>query len=646
MTIQYYKVLLMLLLLSILSGCSGGSSDKETVDEEPAATESPAEDPPAEDPPSEDPPAEEPPAEEPPATPGAAQDFTLIFEATKIFRFDWTDAEGATHYHLLENPDGNSGFSPVAENIPQGSGTLALEVPLFARTNAQYLLRACNSDGEKEQCSDSDLLSVSDSLAASIGYFKASNTDPRDAFGFSISLSADGLILAVGADREDSDATGTNGNQSDNSAKDSGAVYVFTRVNGAWEQQAYLKSSNTNAGEQFGSSVSLSADGRTLAVGANAGDFAAFGFASDQSENGADYAGTVYIFTQEDGVWTQQAYLKASNADTFDRFGTSVSLSADGDTLAVGADSEDSGATGTNGEQDDNSAENSGAVYVFSREDEAWLQQAYIKASNTDLGDFFGATVSLSADGQTLAVGANHESSSSSDINGDQSDNSASAAGAVYVFSQSEGSWVQQAYVKASNTDARDFFGTSVSLSADGHTLAVGAFFEDSNAIGIDGDQADNSAIDSGAVYVFARVNDAWEQQAYLKASNTEETNLGSGDSFGGSISISADGNTLAVGADREESSATGANGDQLNNEATFAGAAYVFIRVNEAWVQQAYLKASNTEALDFFGSFVSLSADGNTLAVVADSEDSSATGINGDQADNSAEWSGAIYVY
>ncbi|WP_444927882.1 histidine kinase [Microbulbifer sp. TRSA002] len=636
MTIQYYKVLLMLLLLSILSGCSGGSSDKETVDEEPAATESPAEDPPAEDPPAED----------PPAAPGVVQNFTLSFEATKIFRFDWTDAEGATHYHLLENPDGSSGFIPVAENIPQGNGTLALEVPLFARTNAQYLLRACNSDGEKEQCSDSDLLSVSDSLVASIGYFKASNTGSVDNFGFSISLSADGLILAVGADREDSGATGTNGDQSDNSAKDSGAVYVFTRVNGAWEQQAYLKASNTNAGDQFGSSVSLSADGRTLAVGANAGDFGILGFASDQSENGADFAGAVYIFTQEDEVWTQQAYLKASNADTFDRFGTSVSLSADGDTLAVGADSEDSGATGANGEQDDNSAENSGAVYVFSREDEAWLQQAYIKASNTDLGDFFGATVSLSADSQTLAVGANHESSSSSDINGDQSDNSASTAGAVYVFSQSEGSWVQQAYVKASNTDARDQFGTSVSLSADGHTLAVGAFFEDSSAIGIDGDQTDNSAIDSGAVYVFARVNDAWAQQAYLKASNTEEPNLGFGDSFGGSISISADGNTLAVGAYREESSAAGVNGDQLNNEATFAGAAYVFTRVNEAWVQRAYLKASNTEARDFFGSFVSLSADGNTLAVGADSEDSSAIGVNGDQNDNSAERSGAIYVY
>ncbi|XZZ37410.1 histidine kinase [Microbulbifer sp. TRSA002] len=626
----------MLLLLSILSGCSGGSSDKETVDEEPAATESPAEDPPAEDPPAED----------PPAAPGVVQNFTLSFEATKIFRFDWTDAEGATHYHLLENPDGSSGFIPVAENIPQGNGTLALEVPLFARTNAQYLLRACNSDGEKEQCSDSDLLSVSDSLVASIGYFKASNTGSVDNFGFSISLSADGLILAVGADREDSGATGTNGDQSDNSAKDSGAVYVFTRVNGAWEQQAYLKASNTNAGDQFGSSVSLSADGRTLAVGANAGDFGILGFASDQSENGADFAGAVYIFTQEDEVWTQQAYLKASNADTFDRFGTSVSLSADGDTLAVGADSEDSGATGANGEQDDNSAENSGAVYVFSREDEAWLQQAYIKASNTDLGDFFGATVSLSADSQTLAVGANHESSSSSDINGDQSDNSASTAGAVYVFSQSEGSWVQQAYVKASNTDARDQFGTSVSLSADGHTLAVGAFFEDSSAIGIDGDQTDNSAIDSGAVYVFARVNDAWAQQAYLKASNTEEPNLGFGDSFGGSISISADGNTLAVGAYREESSAAGVNGDQLNNEATFAGAAYVFTRVNEAWVQRAYLKASNTEARDFFGSFVSLSADGNTLAVGADSEDSSAIGVNGDQNDNSAERSGAIYVY
>ncbi|MDW8373921.1 MAG: FG-GAP repeat protein, partial [Planctomycetota bacterium] len=73
----------------------------------------------------------------------------------------------------------------------------------------------------------------------------------------------------------------------------------------------------------------------------------------------------------------------------------------------------------------------------------------------------------------------------------------------VYVFVRSGGVWSQQAYIKASNTGADDWFGYSVALSADGNTLAVGAPYEESNATGIGGNQNDNSAADSGAVYLF-----------------------------------------------------------------------------------------------------------------------------------------------
>ncbi|WP_299585455.1 hypothetical protein [uncultured Microbulbifer sp.] len=109
-----------------------------------------------------------------PAKPGQAKDLTLSFEAVKIFRFNWTDTEGASHYHLLENTDGVSGFSPVAENISQGSETLALEIEaaLYDRTNAQYMLQACIGEGAQEQCSDSGILSVSDALVDSIGHLK------------------------------------------------------------------------------------------------------------------------------------------------------------------------------------------------------------------------------------------------------------------------------------------------------------------------------------------------------------------------------------------------------------------------------------------------------------------------------------------
>ena len=233
-------------------------------------------------------------------------------------------------------------------------------------------------------------------------------------------------------------------------------------------------------------------------------------------------------------------------------------------------------------------------------------------------------------DGNTLAVGSELEDSAATGVNGDQSDNSADFSGAVYVFERSNGTWQQQAYVKASNTDAEHRFGSAVSLSQDGNLLAVGAEGENSAATGINGDQNDRSASNAGAVYLFERSNGTWQQQAYVKASNT-----GEGDNFGSSVSVSQDGDLLAVGAPRENGAARGVNGEQINSPTlSSSGAAYVFKRSSGIWSQQAYLKASNTDLGDLFGSGIGLSADGSTLAVGAIQEKSTATGVNGDQND------------
>ncbi len=347
------------------------------------------------------------------------------------------------------------------------------------------------------------------------------------------------------------------------------------------------------------------------------------------------------MFTRAGGVWSQQAYVKASNTGAQDMFGYSVTLSSDGNTLAVGAYGEASNATGINGNQADNSAASAGAVYVFTRAGGAWSQQAFIKASNTGAGDLFGNSVHVSSDGNTLAVGAVYESSNATGINGNQADDSAAKSGAAYVFTRTAAAWSQQAYVKASNTEAQDNFGMSLALSSDGNTLAVGARSESSNATGINGNQADNSAPYSGAAYVFTRAGGAWSQQTYIKASNT-----GQGDWFGQSVALSGDGNTLAVGAVEESSNATGINGNQADNSASGSGVVYVFTRAGSAWSQQAYVKASNTGGNDFFGHPLALSGDGNTLAVGGPLEASNATGINGNQADNSAQNAGAVYLY
>jgi hypothetical protein len=501
----------------------------------------------------------------------------------------------------------------------------------------RYRLSACNDGG----CTPSADIGIANAMLNAIVYAKASNTGAQDRFGWAVSLSSDGQTLAVGAPDESSNATGIDGNQANEAAPSSGAVYVFVRSSTTWSQQAYIKASNAGANDAFGTAVSLSADGNWLAIGASNEASSASGVNGDQADNTAPGSGAVYVFYRQGSTWGQQAYLKASNTDSNDRFGETLSLSAQGNTLAIGARGESSGAAGVNGDQADNTSAFSGAAYVFVRDGAAWTQQAYIKPSNTGLNDQFGWQVSLSGDGATLAVGAWGEDSSATGIDGDQADNTSGQSGAVYVFVRQGSMWTQQAYIKASNAASNDQFGIAVSLSTDGNTLAVSADGEDSSAVGVGGDQTDNLGSASGAVYVFARQGSTWSQQAYIKASNAETS-----DRFSSQVSLSADGNTLAAGAVREGSVAVGINGTQVDNTAPFSGAVYLFARQGSTWSQRSFIKASNTNAGDTFGRGIDLSDDGSTLAVGAYSESSGASGINGDQADNSAPRSGAVYLY
>jgi hypothetical protein len=194
--------------------------------------------------------------------------------------------------------------------------------------------------------------------------------------------------------------------------------------------------------------------------------------------------------------------------------------------------------------------------------------------------------------------------------------------------------WTQQAYLKPSNSGG--FFGYHRMVAVSGDMVAVGAAYEASSATGVNGDSHSNGAGNSGAVYVFARTGTSWSPHAYLKASNT-----GAEDQF---CRVALSGRMLVVGAAREGSNATGINGNQLNNSAGNAGAAYIFEQEGTNWRQRAYLKASNTGAGDEFGYAVALS--GSTLLVGAPGEDSNATGVNGNQNNNSATDSGAVYVF
>ena len=228
----------------------------------------------------------------------------------------------------------------------------------------------------------------------------ASNMQLNDYFGgYPGTIALHGGTLAIGAYSEAGSSTGVNGASNENASR-SGAVYVFTGSGSTWSQQAYIKASNTGANDLFGTSVALHQN--TLVVGAAEEDSSSTGVNSTP-DDASNESGAAYVFTRSNGVWSQQAYLKAFNTDSFDYFGVSVAVS--GETIVVGAWGEQTGAAGIN-PIPDNDGTFRGAAYVFRRNGTSWSQQAFVKASDTMNGrsSYFGDTVALS--GATFVVGA------------------------------------------------------------------------------------------------------------------------------------------------------------------------------------------------------------------------------------------------
>lgn len=466
-----------------------------------------------------------------------------------------------------------------------------------------------------EACDDGNRISgdgcENSCVLSDIAYLKPPAAHHGEFFGNVIALSSDGGTLAV--------------------ANEFQGVDVFVRNGASWRYEASVTDPR---GAQFGISLALSGDGSILAVGANTTNVAVTG--ADGAPSSVSAAGAVYVFARAGDQWQEQAQLVAPDPSTFALFGEKVALSSDGATLAVGE-------IGRAGVADDGSAAvAAGRVDVFTRQDAQWTLQQAIAPPHVpptvffnggaqvlpDSMEVFGNSLAMSHDGTVLAIGAIGDASSATGVNGDPLDRSAPGSGAVYLFVLTDGQWHQDTYFKASDTEHDDMFGWALALSADGTTLACGASMHQGQAV--------------GAAYVFVRQAGSWRQQVEFQVPHRPGEVLG----FATSMALSDDGSALAVGAWGDSSGARGLGGDPSDRSAPGSGAVYQYMRLGGSWFQTAYLKSPNSDAGDAFGSAVAISGSGGTLAVAARGEQSAATGVGGDERDNSAGAAGAVFVY
>ena len=393
----------------------------------------------------------------------------------------------------------------------------------------------------------------------------ASDRGAGHEFGYSVAISGDYAI--VGTDQFNYLA---------------GSAYIFKNNAGTWSEVQKIVASDGVAFDRFGNSVAISGD--YAIVGALwEGEDAAGG-------NYLDEAGSAYIFKNNAGTWSEVQKIVASDRETWDNFGESVSIS--GDYVIVGVSRENHDATGGN------YLEHAGSAYIFKNNAGTWSEIKKIVASDREANDLFGYPVSISGDYAIVGAYAEDHNATGGNYQGN--------AGSAYIFKNNAGTWSQVQKIVASDRWAGDIFGYRVAISGD--YAIVGAYGEDHN------DAGGNFLSEAGSAYIFKNIAGTWYQMKKIVASDGGEADL-----FGSSVSISGD--YAIVGAWGEDHDAAG------GNYLATAGSAYVFKNNAENWSEVQKIVASDREAVDMFGTSVVISGD--YVLVGAVREDHDATGGN-----------------
>jgi hypothetical protein len=318
-----------------------------------------------------------------------------------------------------------------------------------------------------------------------------------------------------------------------------GGVYIFINNNGTWTQQGpRLQSTDLiNAGQ--GLSVSLSYDGNSLVSGA------------PLAKNDAGvFIGATVVFHRDNDIWTQMGSPLVGSGGVGRSFqGISVAISQDASTIAVGGNGDDSG---------------SGAVWIWIRNGNTWIQNGQKLVGSGGSTSSQGSSVALSANGKILAEGGTDDTN---------------LKGAVWIFKKKEGVWTQDGdKLVGKHADGASRQGTSVSLNKDGNILAVGASGFLQNI---------------GAVFIFIKGECGWKQFGHKISEPTPES------AFGQSVSLDQCGKILAVGAPFADSGTTA-----------------IYKREKKKFVLKQILKGSGALPNQNFGIAVSLSARGKELAI------------------------------
>ena len=364
------------------------------------------------------------------------------------------------------------------------------------------------------------------------------------------------------------------------------AVHLYGNDAGNWRWVQTLVWPESAPG-----SVSLSDEGTLLA-----GRF----------QSGTIQGGQVEVYVRGPQGWAHSETWRSPLPRNLGDFGSSVSLSRDG-TVAVVSEY---GITGA------------GDFYVYRKASGQWVLEQRIDAPSGEPGSLFGAFATISQDGATIAVGAQYENSA-----GGLAD-----AGAAYVYTKAAGAggWTLNTRFEQPVQSANAWFGGSVAMSGNGEVVIVGASREDDAGYSV-----------AGALYVYRRVGAGYQLEQRISAPLPQvEARFG-----GYGTSVSGDGSLIAVASFRDGAASAGVNGD-MTPAGTSSGAVMLYEKRASGWALKSFVKAPNPGSGDAFGYGLTLSADGKTLAVGAYGEASNATGIGGNQADNSVPSAGAVYLY